>query len=70
MAKSAAEPPGTSGSQFFVVTAVNAGLRPEYAILGKVTSGLPIVEKIGRLGNPANDKPTRRVAVLRMVVSP
>jgi cyclophilin family peptidyl-prolyl cis-trans isomerase len=70
MAKSATEPPGTSGSQFFVVTAVNAGLRPEYAILGKVTSGLRVVEKIGRLGNPANDKPTRRVAVLRMVVSP
>src|SRR5882724_3157805 len=39
MAKSAAEPPGTSGSQFFVVTAVDAGLPPEYAILGSVTKG-------------------------------
>ena len=70
MAKSAAEPPGTSGSQFFVVTAVNAGLPPEYAILGVVTKGLRVVEKIGRLGNPVNEKPTRRVVVLRMLVTP
>jgi peptidyl-prolyl cis-trans isomerase B (cyclophilin B) len=70
MAKSAAEPPGTAGSQFFVVTGANAGLPPEYAILGVVTKGLPVVRKIGRLGNPATEKPTRRVVVLRMVVTP
>ena len=70
MAKSPAEPPGTSGSQFFVVTAVNAGLPPEYAILGVVTRGLKVVRKIGKLGNPVTEKPTRRVVVLRMVVTP
>jgi peptidyl-prolyl cis-trans isomerase B (cyclophilin B) len=70
MAKSASEPPGTSGSQFFVVTGVNAGLPPEYAILGVVTKGLKVVRKIGRLGNPVTEKPTRRVVVLRMVVTP
>jgi peptidyl-prolyl cis-trans isomerase B (cyclophilin B) len=70
MAKSAAEPPGTAGSQFFVVTGVNAGLPPEYAILGVVTKGLKVVRKIGRLGNPVNEKPTRRVVILRMVVTP
>jgi cyclophilin family peptidyl-prolyl cis-trans isomerase len=70
MAKSAAEPPGTAGSQFFVVTGVNAGLRPEYAILGVVTKGLKVIRKIGRLGNPVNEKPTRPVVVLRMVVTP
>jgi peptidyl-prolyl cis-trans isomerase B (cyclophilin B) len=69
MAKTAAEPPGTAGSQFFVVTADNAGLPPEYAILGVVTKGLPVVERIGRLGN-AREQPTRRVAVLRMNVTP
>jgi peptidyl-prolyl cis-trans isomerase B (cyclophilin B) len=69
MAKSTAEPPGTSGSQFFVVTGVNAGLPPEYAILGVVTKGLRVVRKIGRLGNPVNEKPTRRVVVLRMIVT-
>jgi len=70
MAKSPAEPPGTSGSQFFVATAVNAGLPPEYAILGVVTKGLKVVRKIGKLGNPVTEKPTRRVVVLRMVVTP
>ena len=70
MAKTAAEPPGTSGSQFFVVTAVDAGLPPEYAILGVVTKGLRVVERIGRLGNPVNERPTRRVVVQRMVVTP
>ena len=69
MAKSQAEPPGTAGSQFFVVTADNAGLPPEYAILGVVTKGLPVVERIGRLGN-TREQPTRRVAVLRMNVTP
>lgn len=70
MAKSPAEPSGTSGSQFFVVTAVNAGLPPEYAILGVVTKGLKVVRRIGKLGNPVTEKPTRRVVVLRMVVTP
>ena len=69
MAKSEAEAPGTAGSQFFVVTGSNAGLPPVYAILGVVTKGLRVVEKIGKLGNPANEQPTRKVVVLRMVVT-
>ena len=32
MAKTSTEPPGTGGSQFFVVTADDAGLPPEYAV--------------------------------------
>jgi peptidyl-prolyl cis-trans isomerase B (cyclophilin B) len=70
MAKSPGEPPGTAGSQFFVVTSHNAGLTPDYAILGVVTKGLSVVEKIGKLGNPTTEEPTRRVVVLRMVVTP
>jgi len=70
MAKTGAEPAGTSGSQFFVVTAADAGLPPDYALLGKVTRGLPVVERIGKLGNPANEHPTRRIVVETMTVSP
>jgi cyclophilin family peptidyl-prolyl cis-trans isomerase len=69
MAKSETEPPGSAGSQFFVVTGANAGLPPQYAILGVVTKGLAVVERIGRLGNPANEEPTKRVVVLRMVLT-
>ena len=70
MAKAPDEPAGASGSQFFVVTAHNAGLTPDYAILGVVTKGLGVVKRIGRLGDPATEKPTQRVVVLRMVVTP
>jgi cyclophilin family peptidyl-prolyl cis-trans isomerase len=70
MAKSSSEPRGAAGSQFFVVTAANAGLPPDYAILGVVTKGLKVVERIGRLGNRVTEKPTRRVAVLQMTLTP
>lgn len=53
MAKSGAEPPGTSGSQFFVVTGADAALPPEYALVGKVSTGMGTVERIGELGTPA-----------------
>jgi cyclophilin family peptidyl-prolyl cis-trans isomerase len=62
MAKSSDQPQGASGSQFFVVTAENAQLPPDYALLGKVESGLPVVERIGKLGN-ANEQPTAVVEI-------
>ncbi|MDQ3721043.1 MAG: peptidylprolyl isomerase [Actinomycetota bacterium] len=52
MAKTAQEPAGTAGSQFYVVSGADAGLPPEYAVLGKVTAGLEVVERIGELGDP------------------
>ena len=51
--------PGTAGSQFFVVTASNAGLPPDYAIIGKVVKGLDVVDHIGTFGTP-NDEQGRR----------
>jgi peptidyl-prolyl cis-trans isomerase B (cyclophilin B) len=54
MAKTATEPPGTAGSQFYVVTAPDAGLPPEYALLGRVVEGLDVVRAIGELGDPAS----------------
>ncbi|MGI8750094.1 MAG: peptidylprolyl isomerase [Thermoleophilaceae bacterium] len=52
MAKTGAEPPGTAGSQFYVVTGPDAGLPAEYAVLGKVTKGLEVTGRIGKLGDP------------------
>jgi len=54
MAKTEAEPPGRSGSQFFVVTAADAGLAPDFAIVGNVTEGFDVVETIERFGDPAS----------------
>jgi peptidyl-prolyl cis-trans isomerase B (cyclophilin B) len=69
MAKSLNAPRGTAGSQFFVMTA-NSTLPPDYAVLGKVTSGLDVVERIGRLGDATNEKPRRKIVVLRMTIRP
>jgi peptidyl-prolyl cis-trans isomerase B (cyclophilin B) len=62
MAKTGAQPPGAAGSQFFVVTEPNAGLPPDYAIIGRVTRGLAVVDRIGTLGNAAQ-QPTMVVEI-------
>jgi peptidyl-prolyl cis-trans isomerase B (cyclophilin B) len=67
MAKSAAEPPGRSGSQFFVVTAADAGLPPEYALVGKVTKGFDAVKRIEALGTP-EEKPKQTVLIEEVTV--
>ncbi len=63
MAKTATQPAGTAGSQFFVVTAADAQLPPEYALLGHVVAGEDVVQAIGKLGNPQTQQPTKRVTV-------
>ena len=72
MVKTAAEPPGGSRSQFFVVTAADAGLPPQYALLGKVSSGENVVDRIGKLGDPASGQtgtPLATVVIHKIVVS-
>jgi len=54
MAKTGAEPPGTAGSQFFVVTTQDAQLPPDYAVLGTIVNGQAAVDKIGQLGDPTS----------------
>lgn len=67
MAKSPAEPPGSSGSQFFIVTGADAGLPPEYALVGKVSQGIGVVESIGKLGTPA-EKPKQTVLIEKITI--
>lgn len=69
MAKSSFEPPGTGGSQFFIVTADNANLPPDYAVVGKIVEGMDVVDKIGKLGNRRTEAPTQRIVIKRTVVS-
>jgi peptidyl-prolyl cis-trans isomerase B (cyclophilin B) len=72
MAKAGNEPPGTAGSQFFVVTAAGAGLTPDYALLGKVTKGMDVVQAIGELGDPASGgagTPLQSVVIEKATVS-
>jgi peptidyl-prolyl cis-trans isomerase B (cyclophilin B) len=68
MAKAGNEPAGTSGSQFFVVSADSVQLPADYAVLGRVTDGIDVVEKIGELGNPSDPSgaPTEKVEIDKM----
>jgi peptidyl-prolyl cis-trans isomerase B (cyclophilin B) len=67
MAKSGAEPAGTAGSQFFVVTGQDAQLTPDYAVVGKVTSGLDVVDVIGGFGD-STEQPTRSIVISKVKV--
>jgi peptidyl-prolyl cis-trans isomerase B (cyclophilin B) len=64
MAKSQVEPPGRSGSQFYVVTGADAGLPPDYALVGEVTEGMDTVEAIDALGTPGADGPPTQTVVI------
>jgi peptidyl-prolyl cis-trans isomerase B (cyclophilin B) len=69
MAKTQNEKPGTSGSQFFVVTADDAQLPPDYALLGKVTKGIGVVQAIGQLGDTQQGTPTQAVVMQKVTLS-
>jgi len=76
MAKTEIEDPGTSGSQFFVVTGPDAQLPPDYALVGRVTGRLDVVETIGSeetnqtATDPAQrDRPLHPVVIQRVTVT-
>ena len=68
MAKGGDEPRGAAGSQFFVVTGTGVNLPPDYAVIGRVTSGMNVVQRIGLLGDPSTELPTQPVVVESMTV--
>ena len=70
MAKTGTEADGTSGSQFFVVTAEDAQLPPQYALLGEITSGQEVVDKIGVVEtDPATEGPIEPVVIASVKVT-
>jgi peptidyl-prolyl cis-trans isomerase B (cyclophilin B) len=72
MAKTGSEPAGTAGSQFYVVTGADAGLQPDYAVLGRVVRGLGVTDRIDKLGDPSSGEagtPLQPVVISRATVS-
>jgi peptidyl-prolyl cis-trans isomerase B (cyclophilin B) len=65
MAKTTVQAAGTAGSQFFVITKGEPlkGGPPLYAVLGRVTGGMDVVQKIGKLGQLETELPTKRVVI-------
>jgi peptidyl-prolyl cis-trans isomerase B (cyclophilin B) len=70
MAKTEIEDDGTSGSQFFVVAGPDAQLPPQYAILGKVSSGMDVVQAINAVPTGPNDMPLDPVVIKSITVKP
>lgn len=71
MAKTATDPSGASGSQFFIVTATNAALPAQYALVGNVVGSFAGVDTIAKLPtNPPQDgAPTTPVVIRRATLS-
>ncbi len=69
MAKTGAEDPGTSGSQFFVVTAEDTPLPPDYALLGEVTDGMDAVDAIAAVDIDQTERPLYPIVIDSIEVS-
>lgn len=72
MAKTGTDPDGTSGSQFFIVTGDDAQLPPQYALLGEVTAGLDVIDRIDqaplRDSDPQGSAPVDPVVIERVEI--
>jgi cyclophilin family peptidyl-prolyl cis-trans isomerase len=70
MAKTQFERPGTSGSQFFVVTGDDAAkLPPEYALLGRVSGGQDVVDRIAAAHTDQQQRPLEPIVIDSVTVA-
>ena len=61
--------PNTGGSQFFITLAATPWLDGKHAIFGKVTSGMEVVEAIGKVKTAPGDKPLTPVVIKKLFIS-
>ncbi|MGH9037131.1 MAG: peptidylprolyl isomerase, partial [Acidimicrobiia bacterium] len=68
-AKAASDPPGTMGSQFFVITGSRGAALPnEYAYFGTVTDGVKVAQKIESFGQP-DESPSRKLYIISVTIA-
>jgi len=61
--------PNSGGSQFFITLAATPWLDRKHAIFGKVTSGMDVVNAIGKARTGMADKPVEDVVMEKVTVS-
>jgi peptidyl-prolyl cis-trans isomerase B (cyclophilin B) len=71
MAKTATDPPGASGSQFFIVTARETELPPQYALVGNIVGDMSGVNAIAKLATvpPGDGEPIHPVVISNATLS-
>ena len=60
--------PNTGGSQFFITLAATPWLDGKHAVFGKVTDGLDVVSKIGKVKTDRRDRPVEDVVMEKVTV--
>jgi cyclophilin family peptidyl-prolyl cis-trans isomerase len=60
--------PNSGGSQFFITLALTPWLDNKHAVFGRVTEGMAVVEKIGKVRTGAQDRPAEPVTMEKVTV--
>jgi peptidyl-prolyl cis-trans isomerase B (cyclophilin B) len=69
MAKAQVDPSGSSGSQFFIVTAQDAGLPAIYALVGRVVGSMAAVDKIAATPTNSSQQPLDAVVIKKATLT-